>query len=164
MTRPPSSSGTSVSSSTRVTWMPRSARCAAVPPLATSSTRARTGAGEVIQPVLVVDRHESALDLGGDYRSVKSRPDSGEPPREAVGARRRVGAPGGFRPCRPGGSGRVPGDRWPCVHALVDEVDSDAGLRDAGRRASSIGVRAREGGQERRVDVDRTCSARGTRA
>ena len=37
LTRPPSSSGTSVSDSTRVTSRPSSSRCAAVPPLATSS-------------------------------------------------------------------------------------------------------------------------------
>src|SRR6187200_585767 len=46
------------------------------------------------------------------------------------------------------------GDHWACVHALVEEVDGDAGLLGAGRERLSDRAKARESGQERRVHVD----------
>ena len=57
--------------------------------------------------------------------------------------------------CVPGADGHgLLEDHRPGVDALVDEMDGDAGLGDAGSECVLDRGRAGEGGQERRVDVD----------
>ena len=165
LTRPSSISGKPVTAATSVTGSPASRRARAVPPVQTSSNpRATRPAPSSARPALS-DTDRSARRGTGSSSNAPARNDASAPidrPRQQRrDDRRQELVLGGVDPRQERrlivageDRNRLLGHDRAAVERRVDEVDGDAGQRDACGERVAHGVEPRERRQQRGVDVE----------